>query len=418
MLQKIPAGLEYNASFGPALKHQSLSKNSTLKQITLLLFIILFAANAGSQIVPQLSARVNTSHVDIKKVYHLYSAYLNSRPDSIYQNPNWNPEESVFYLNKSKMMRVDRSANQMFRNVNAAEYLAYHQPKILQIDSVGIGRYQIKTMFAASCPEEEYSKFTPDCITKLYAVRDSYGDFKLENTLGHDTKNWKTYQYEFITYLVHPSCRFSESEARDAVKFCKDISKKFGLAVQPFKYYILPDADEMGQLYNFDYWLSYMGGQTNTQWREIFTTNGSLNYQHELVHIVFPVPTDKFPACPLIVNEGIATWLAGPKLNLSFERALKEVSATLRTKNDVSLEDIRSFRIRNDFDNNILYVTGAVICKLVFEKHGKKGIWDLYNCTNETFNATLEKLFGTSYKNAEELILDYIIRFDGNLKRD
>ena len=35
-------------------------------------------------------------------------------------------------------------------------------PKVLQIDSISVNRNQIKTIFAAKCPDNEYEKFTPD----------------------------------------------------------------------------------------------------------------------------------------------------------------------------------------------------------------------------------------------------------------
>jgi hypothetical protein len=190
----------------------------------IIFFILLFTAiNGFSQIItPDISARVDTSNIAIRDVYHLYKNYLNSKPDSIYKNPNWNEKEADTYL-KSKLLKVERSANQMYNYYNSTRYLNYYVPKILQIDSVSSNRYQIKTIFATDCPEKEYKNSTPDFITKLYATRNENGLFKLENTISYDTRNWKKYNFKFIKYIVHPSCTFDKKEAIKAVKFCEKI---------------------------------------------------------------------------------------------------------------------------------------------------------------------------------------------------
>ncbi|TDE04210.1 hypothetical protein [Flavobacterium sandaracinum] len=89
----------------------------------LLLGMISFTSKAQT-INPDISARVDTSKVVVKAVYQLYKNYLNSRPDSIYKNPNWKEEETEYYL-KSKILRVDRAANLMFNYYKSNQYLGY-----------------------------------------------------------------------------------------------------------------------------------------------------------------------------------------------------------------------------------------------------------------------------------------------------
>jgi hypothetical protein len=373
--------------------------------------ILLFSFFANSQtIIPEITARVDTSKKAIKEVYHLYKNYINSKPDSIYKNPNWNEKEAEIYL-KNKLLKIDRSVNKMYNYYNSNQYLSYFTPKILQIDSIAQNRYQIKTLFAHDCSEIEYKNATPDCITKLYAVRNSSGIFKLENVMSYDTKNWKTYDFKFIKYIVHPNCSFDKNEALKAVKFCKKIGNQFKIKIEPFTFYILPNSDEMGKLYNFEYWMSYLGGQTIIPSREIFSTFGSANYPHEFVHILFPLPKDNVSYCPTIVNEGLATWLAGPGYNETFENSLIQTSKIFQKQNIISLDDIINFKFKNDFDNSILYVTGGVICKLVYEKKGEKGIWELYNSTDNNFKIVLEKVFEKPYENIEKTVIEYIINY-------
>lgn len=115
----------------------------------------------------------------------------------------------------------------------------YYKPKVLQIDSIGSNRYQIKTIFAKECPETNYKTFTPNYITKLYAVRDNKDLFKLENVISYDTRNWKIFEFKFITYKVHPNWTFNKREALKAISFCKKISKQFNIKIEPFTYYVL-----------------------------------------------------------------------------------------------------------------------------------------------------------------------------------
>jgi hypothetical protein len=325
-------------------------------------------------IKPDITARVDTANIEIKKVYHLYKNYLNSRPDSIYKNPNWNSKENENIL-KDKYSRVDRAAVQMFNYYSAKQYFSFYKPKILQIDKVNDDRYQIKTIFMAYCEDDDYKTMTPTAITKLYAVKDAEGEYKLENAIGYDTRNWKTYKYKYIQYVVHPSCVFNMSEAKKANEFCTQFVKRFDLKeIQPFTYYITPNSDEMGKVYNFEYWLSYMTGQTRIMSREIFTAYGNENFPHEFVHILFPHANEPSLMCPMIIMEGLATWQAGAGQNETFEEGLKVFSKQIQNNDTLTIDEIITFKYRNPFDNSALYLTGGVICKLVYDEHGVKGI--------------------------------------------
>lgn len=379
------------------------------RQLFLLFFNCFELFTCYSQnIKPNITARVDTSNIVIKEVYNLYKNYLNSRPDSIYKNPYWNESESEHYLAKSKLINVDRSAKQIFSYFKAKELFNYYTPKILQIDSVALNRYQIKTIFDTENIKLGYEKFTPLYITKLYAVRNQSGDFKLENCIDYETRNWKKYQYKYITYVVHPECSFQKNEAKKAVAFCEKIAKQFNIKVKPFMYYLLPSSDEFGKLYNFDYWLSYSGGQTVTPWNEIFTSYGNENFPHEFVHILFGLRKDEMNFGTMIVTEGLATWLSGAGTDKTFKEELSVFSKQIKDKKSLTIDNIINNEYRNQFDNNPLYLTGGVICMMVYEKHGVKGIWELYDATNDNLKLVLEKLFEIPYVEVDKKVMDYI----------
>ena len=79
----------------------------------IIILISVSISTTAQKIQPYISARVDTSKIEINKIYHLYSNYLNSRPDSGYANPYWNEKEYFYYLNKGGLS-IDRSANVMF----------------------------------------------------------------------------------------------------------------------------------------------------------------------------------------------------------------------------------------------------------------------------------------------------------------
>lgn len=375
-----------------------------MKNLFLSLFAIFPFIVYSQRITPDISARVDTTKKEINQIYKLYTAYLNSKPDSIYANPFWNKSEYNYYL-QTKYLRIDRAANIMFYDEDALSFFKKYKPMVLQIDSIGFNKYQIRTIFVAENPPQELKKYSIPYITTIYSSRNTNGEYKLENCINKLTTKWKRIKTDFITYIIHPNCNFDKKEAIKAALFCKKISNRFNIKIIPFKYYVLPNTDELGKLYNFEYWTYYIGAQSNQPLHEIFTTYGNCNYPHEFVHLLFSL-NDRTPQ---IIKEGLATWLGGVRYRENFEITLKNVSVQLKQYASPSIEDIVKYRIRNPFDNNILYVTGAVICKLAYETKGQKAIWELYNSTNETLNSVMEKIFEKPIKNIEQMVIKYII---------
>ncbi|MDV6167134.1 hypothetical protein R1T16_01775 [Flavobacterium sp. DG1-102-2] len=365
-----------------------------------------YLACLGQTIDLDVSARVDTTNAEINKVYHLYKQYINSKPDSLSQNPYWNKIEMERY-HKAGLKVADNFS--LFGNGNYENgSLHYFVPKILQIDKVEEGRYQIKTIFMARNEDQDYKQFSPLAVSKLYAVKDIAGNYKLENVIDYDTRKWKKYTYKFITYYVHPLCDFNKKKAKNAVSFCINIIRQFKLQ-EPEKitYYITPNSDELGKILNFDYWLSYSMGRAFPNFRTIYTGFNDEEFKHELLHLLFP--TSENCNRPFIINEGIATWLSGPGYDETFEDALRVFSGEIKDK-EVSLDEIITSKYRNTLDNNPIYLSGAVICKLVYERYGTTGIIRLLDCTQqkEGFEKLLEDLFEMSYNEVGILVINYI----------
>lgn len=356
-----------------------------------------------AQVVPDISARVDTTDADVKSVYKLIRNYLNSNPESLNGNPYFSKKDNDRFSGK---FPVDRSIF-LFQSIAPfADALTYYKPMILQIEAVETGRYLVKTIYRAQTDDKEYVPHSVPFITRHYAVKQASGVYLLENAMHYDTRNWQRKPYRFINYIVHPECRFDEKEAEKAVAFCEKICSDFGLKPPTFDFYILPDSDALGRLVNFEYWTYYQTGFTNLQMHEIFSAFGSADYPHEFIHMLFP--TDTAPNRPIIINEGLATWLGGPGFRLSFEDGLKETALVLGRTENVTLERIMNSEIRNPMDNTILYVTGGMICQMAFEKKGKGGVWTLFNSDAANFRRTLEKVFGKPFVQIEKEIFERI----------
>ena len=376
--------------------------------ISLTFFIFVPFAVGQKLIVPDISARVDTSKVEGKEIYHLYKNYLNSRMDSVYQNPNWNKKERELAI-ELKASSIDRAITWLFYTDSLGKKQRWFEPpKVLQIDKIEENRYQIKTIFMNRCEDEEYKQFNPSCITKLYAVKDEKGEFKLENVIDYDTRNWKRYKYKNITYVVQPFMEFNKQNAKEAVMFCDKIAKQFALKQLPFTYYMTSNSDELAKICNLEYLLSYTTGFTDLQRRTIFTSHPYESYPHEFVHILFYNSTGKYAGTG-IVGEGLATWLGGSGFNETFEEGLNKFSSEIKDNKTINLDAIFNFEYTNPFDSDPFYITGGVICKMVYEKHGVSGIFELYNCPDKvSLKKLLEKMFGMSYEKIDRKVIDYI----------
>lgn len=377
--------------------------------ILFLLIILQFSLIRSQNIDLRISARVDTTIVAHKKIYHLYKNYLNAKKDNLNESLFW-AQQDVEKSLEFKKEHINNADEMMFSGYSPKDFLGYYSPIILQIDRINEDRYQIKTIFSKNCVEIGKEKYNPDSITKLYVVKDKNGNFKLENTRIYDTRNWKKYNYKFIKYIVHPSVNFNKKEAKQAIKFCKNLIKEFGLSEIPFTYYLTSNSDDMLRLFNFEYILSYSTGRTYIAEKEIYTSHSNANYPHEFVHLLFPKTKH---VRPMIINEGLATWLGGPSYDESFENGLLKFSLEIKNK-AVTLNDIIENKYRNPFDNNPIYLSGGVICKLIYEKHGVAGIWEIYNADTNNYKQVLEKLFGISYSEIDKLIINYIKNYSKN----
>ncbi len=386
-----------------------------MKKYLLLFTLLIICFLSFSQTKYQLSivGGVDTSRADINSVYKLFNNYLNNRPDSINfkTNPYWDRGEVNYYLSKG-MRYFDESAGLMYRNLSAKRHLSFYEPKILSIEQVDSNLYTIKTLYYNESYSKDsiYGRWNPPYITKHYCEKQGERYF-LKNAIAYETKYWHKHQYEMLHYFIHPGLTFHPNQAKRALRFIKNTCAQYNLPVpERIDYYCTGTREELAKLLNFSYLLSYMSGVTNKFLNRIMITDDNFNHIHELSHIIFNNPKWNKNSRPLIVNEGLATFLGGSDGKKTFSKNLKEWAVELRQVDTLTLDDIIENKYRHLTDNNPIYVTGGYIFKLVYMQHKEEGVIKLFNCGKgkSDFKKVIEELFDMPYDKFNRWILEKI----------
>ncbi len=336
------------------------------------LFLFLFSANPAigqqSKIDVTIHSRVDTSKKDIKEIAALWINYLNSQPDSSFDNPYWNNAEKVKYKN------FDFSIPYLYQ-FPSKKLLNYYKPTILSIEKEG-EYYGIRTLFSADGLEGVYRESNPWCITKLYAVKEN-GEWKLINALPVITEKWNKKTIGKITFAYPQTHNFNNDLATKANQFCSELSQEFKFQEwQPFEFYITENADEMGQLLNFDfYFAGITTGIGDNDKRILLSGSGSEYYPHEFVHLILP----KFHRHGLI-EEGFATWKGGQG-GKTFEESAELLANKLAENDTVTFTDILNKNWGWQYAS--FYTTGAVFCKAAYTKGGVTLVKKLLETPND-----------------------------------
>ncbi len=300
-------------------------------------------------------ARVDTSKYEIKEILSLWTNYLNSTPDSIYNNPYWNEAEKKKYSD----FDFTRSIIYLFPST---EILSYYTPTILSIEKEG-ENYAIRTLFNAEGLGDNHNKSNPWCITKIYAVKEN-NQWRLKNALPIQTQYWKRKTLGKITFIYPPEHKFNKSLAKKAHQFCDSVALKFGFPDwKPFDYYITKNGDELGKLLGFDFFfIGYTTGMGMNDRRILFSGFDSEWYPHEFVHLIVENKSRHG-----MIDEGFATWIGGA-MEKTFEERAKILAQELANNDTITFEDILNKKWGWQFA--AYYTTGAILCQLAYDKGG------------------------------------------------
>jgi len=360
--------------------------------ISILLSFNLFSQKTENRISLLVSSRVDTSKNDVKDVLKLYENYINSRPDSIYNNPYWNKTEKELYDD------FDFSRNSIFQGgIKPIQLFSAYSLFVMSVEPIG-EKYQIRVLFSSKSVNVEYAGSKVWCIQKLNAIKE--GDkWVLENLIVDLTKKWNNESFGVIDYVYPNSFGFNEKDALKSEKFCKNIIKRFNPTYsKQFKFYITNSIDEMGLLENFDYY--FVGITTGkTDRYKILSAKGNEFYPHEFVHKLLPENSKRGS----VIEEGLAEFLGSKIEDNNYYELIKKLAQDVEKNEKINFKTVVSQTIRfNGYQT--AYPAGAVICELVYSEKGDNGLLKLMLSDTSDYETIL-----TSIKEITDLTEESII---------
>lgn len=367
--------------------------------ITFLFSLTLYSLSAQDnleRISTLRSSRIDTSISEVNEVINLYENYLNSNPDSIYNNPYWNQKEKSLYKD------FDFSRISMYQGGMTANQLCQiFTPFIMSVESIG-KKYQIKVMFSSPTIDQKYAGSKVWCIHKLNAVKEGKQWF-LENLIVELSEKWINKKVGEIEYVYPPSHDFETRQGKLSKQFCKDIIKRFNPTYNTlFKYYVTNSIDDMGLLENFDY---YFVGITTGKAREnmILTAKGNEYYPHEFIHQLLPANQNR----GYVIEEGLAVFLGTKKDEIEYENLLMKLASDLKISPDkINFMSVVSQEVKfNGYQT--AYPTGAVLCELVHNKTGDKGLCQLMAANTTDYKNITNAIMAITNLTLEEIIKEW-----------
>lgn len=358
------------------------------------LLMLLLTSQSFAQTKCQLNIGFDDSDPEINKVINLWNNYLNSNPDSLYDNPYWSKEEKEHYNT------FDIASKTFF---TPSVYSLGYAPLILSVKKIR-DYYEIKTAFVKY---GENSKRIGILATINVLAKKENGDYRLFNALIENRKALQKKSYGSISYYYPLGYEFNESKAKDMKSFTDDFTKKYGFTQIPVDYYIGQDFDEVMRIVGFDNYLSMGGpfvpiGFSDTKNHIILSGGEGEFYPHEIVHqYINPL----FATGHHAFIEGFATLCGGTSLGKPLSWHIKRVNKYLDEHPELNLNDLLEF-YEVDSYTNPQYVYSAVLCDMALKKGGFDLIKKLisYGKEDKDFYLALEKEFGIKKENLNKFI--------------
>lgn len=339
-----------------------------------LILIINIDIYAYEDIPISYSNRIDTVN---DKAVKLWTSYLQSRPDSIYENPFW------LDIDRNDRFSFDPARIWIFQN---QEMLKTYKPMILSSEEVSPGLTMIKTLFIGT--SDTSNKISPLAIYRVYAqVKDS--EYVLKSALQVETKSWESRKMNGLTFTLSPLHKYTSSLARKSARFCDSLTALFDLPdIEDAKIYVLTSKDELASILGFDYFVSPPFGLTYAEKDIVLTALNSEWHPHELAHLIFR----SYSKTHRFLQEGVATWCGG-----SLGQSLLDLTLLLKKENEKKGQPLSFKNVLQAEQNESLayYTYGALIFKEVFERSGGRGVKNVL-IEGENNNKSVEEIIANS----------------------
>ncbi len=326
---------------------------------------------------------IDSNNLQIHSIIKTWEAYLNSNPDSSYDNPYWLQSEIKKYKSFDLL-------NHAWFYPSLYYLMQYFKPSILSI-SEKKDFYVIRTIFANS-PKADSGSIQTLAITNVAVVYHN-GQFKLCNILPFNTTNWRKEKIDSISFIFPQSHKFNRGLAERLNNFVDSLTAIWKIPIKPIEYYFADDFDVVAKSLGLDYRMGEGNqikpkGFTDIKNSIVYAGGSNEWYPHEFVHIYI---NPLFPNSNEYFLEGYATLMGGSG-GKSFEWHIKNVNNYLKMHSEMDALNYTGL------DNFIgpEYIIGALLCKLALDKggidflkrlmgYGKKEE-DLYKAIKDIFN--------------------------------
>ncbi len=338
----------------------------------------------------------------ISEVLETWKSYLNSRPDSEYNNPFWNDAE------KSRYMKFDLAKDIFSPNLYAL--MAGYKPTVMSITDEK-PFYKIRTLFASA---DDSGFADPLAIEEVYAKREGR-NFKLFNALPVNTREWSHKTIGSITYIFPPYHTFNDALAKKMSRFADSLSLITQIPSIPVDFYLADSYDELAKARGLDFQMGegnvrLPSGHAEPDNRIIYGSGINEYYPHELVHVYFgPL----YPKAHAYFSEGIATELGGSH-GLSLKQLLRRGDSLLTQKPSIHFDSLLyRFDDQLDYITSATYLVGGLLCQMALDK----GSWPLirrlmkYDNSPESLFKAVDDTFGVKRQDYDLFIKQKISEY-------
>jgi hypothetical protein len=350
---------------------------ATVMAITACVIAVL-GVNGGAQVDVIVSRGVDTMDVDKRAVLTLWTEYLDSKPDILWSDHDWDGEKGRFWLD------FDLTAPFVYQ-FGADSFLRTYRPTVMAIEREG-DLYSIRTLFYAEGLDSASVDRNPWAIVRVYAQRVG-GQWKLRNALGVLTEDWNRPAIGKLTFVSPPAHDFDIRLARKSVSFCDSISKLFPFfAWDSFYFFVTHRREDVDRIIGLDYFhAGFPWARAMRPFDVLITGRGSEWYPQGLVQMLATGP-DLAPHA--IVADGFVGWVGGWN-DRTYEDNMREVAAYMSANPSLSFQSFLDGEV-NSNSKHRKYFPGAVVCDVVYAAAGVEGIEILFKAgrrDEDLFNA-------------------------------
>lgn len=367
-------------------------------KFSLCLFIFSSLNLFSQSINVSLSAGIDTtSNLKKNEVFHLWDNYVNSKPDSIYDNPYWNKFEKNKYVCFDLLNCSGFLSPSLFRLVYGG-----YKNVVLSISPYG-SDYVIKSMFYFPYPD---GTIYPLAIVN-YVAKLEGNNYKLYNYMPQFTKNWQHNQIGFFNYIYHPNHPFDIYKAKNANEYYNYLCKAFSIKPDTLTYYIAQNCDNIFKTQGFDFVVG-MGSENNLcgfydSKNKIIYSNTVVgeDYYHEITHILL----DKLPNSG-IFHLGLTVYWGGEQAHLGKPLIfhIQRVNNYLKEHPEIDLSDFENSFAQMDEYTSPHYIIAAIFCHLAIKQGGFEKLKRLLSYGSDNTYYAIEKEFRIPQKNLNRFL--------------